>query len=169
MLEATANAWRRWMAACDYAGPEASLVRRSAITLKMCDDWTNGSLVAAPTSSLPAPVGGVRNWDYRYAWIRDAAFTVFAMRRIGFRGEADAASVVDAVYPWSSVAETSNGDNTTTSSSSAPVLGAAEAGAVCWAIEEPATNSSAGTKALVILYVRVSILVCMVGEQKAKR
>jgi len=56
----------------------------------MCDDWENGSLVAAPTASLPAPVGGVRNWDYRYTWIRDAAFTVFAMRRIGFMNEADA-------------------------------------------------------------------------------
>jgi GH15 family glucan-1,4-alpha-glucosidase len=78
------------MARCDYAGPEQALVRRSAITLKLCDDWSNGSLVAAPTSSLPAPVGGVRNWDYRYGWIRDAAFTVFALRRIGFAGEAHA-------------------------------------------------------------------------------
>ncbi|MFF4771450.1 glycoside hydrolase family 15 protein [Microtetraspora fusca] len=78
------------MTHCDYHGPEESLVRRAAITLKLCDHWVNGSLVAAPTSSLPAPVGGVRNWDYRYAWIRDAAFAVFAMRRIGFVGEADA-------------------------------------------------------------------------------
>ncbi len=66
------------------------MVRRAAITLKLCDDWANGSLVAAPTSALPAPVGGVRNWDYRYTWIRDAAYAVFAMRRIGFRGEAAA-------------------------------------------------------------------------------
>jgi GH15 family glucan-1,4-alpha-glucosidase len=73
-----------------YDGPEEPLVRRAAITLKLCDDWANGSLVAAPTSSLPAPIGGIRNWDYRYAWIRDAAFAVFALRRIGFRGEADA-------------------------------------------------------------------------------
>src|SRR5919202_1447912 len=73
-----------------YSGPQEPLVRRAAITLKLCDDWVNGSLVAAPTSSLPAPVGGVRNWDYRYTWIRDAAFTVFAMRRIGFGEEADA-------------------------------------------------------------------------------
>jgi GH15 family glucan-1,4-alpha-glucosidase len=90
MLAATGDAWRRWMAGCVYEGPEELLVRRSAITLKLCDDWSNGSLVAAPTSSLPAPVGGIRNWDYRYAWIRDAAFAVFALRRIGFRGEADA-------------------------------------------------------------------------------
>ncbi|MET8325683.1 glycoside hydrolase family 15 protein [Streptomyces sp. NPDC005181] len=90
MLRGTADAWRRWMKHVDYAGPEEPLVRRAAITLKMCDDWANGSLVAAPTSSLPAPIGGIRNWDYRYAWIRDAAFAVFALRRIGFRGEADA-------------------------------------------------------------------------------
>ncbi|MER7500639.1 glycoside hydrolase family 15 protein [Nonomuraea pusilla] len=90
MLRETADAWRRWMRNCRYSGPEEPLVRRSAITLKLCDDWVNGSLVAAPTSSLPAPIGGVRNWDYRYTWIRDAAFTVFALRRIGFAGEADA-------------------------------------------------------------------------------
>ncbi|WP_433432581.1 glycoside hydrolase family 15 protein [Nonomuraea sp. CA-141351] len=90
MLRETAEAWRRWMRNCRYSGPEESLVRRAAITLKLCDDWVNGSLVAAPTSSLPAPIGGVRNWDYRYTWIRDAAFAVFALRRIGFDGEADA-------------------------------------------------------------------------------
>ena len=90
MLEATAAAWRRWMTRFSYDGPAEPLVRRAAITLKLCDHWVNGSLVAAPTSSLPAPAGGVRNWDYRYTWIRDAAFTVFAMRRIGFADEADA-------------------------------------------------------------------------------
>ncbi|MDG9687562.1 glycoside hydrolase family 15 protein [Streptomyces sp. DH18] len=89
-LQGTAEAWRRWMKHFDYTGPEEPLVRRAAITLKLCDDWVNGSLVAAPTSSLPAPIGGIRNWDYRYTWIRDAAFAVFALRRIGFRGEADA-------------------------------------------------------------------------------
>jgi alpha,alpha-trehalase len=90
MLRGTADAWRRWMADFSYDGPQEQLVRRAAITLKLCDDWANGSLVAAPTSSLPAPIGGVRNWDYRYVWIRDAAYAVFAMRRIGFRSEADA-------------------------------------------------------------------------------
>ncbi|TDC71806.1 glycoside hydrolase family 15 protein [Actinomadura sp. GC306] len=89
LLRQTAEAWRRWMRHFVYDGPQEPLVRRAAITLKLCDDWTNGSLVAAPTSSLPAPIGGVRNWDYRYAWIRDAAFTVFALRRVGFEGEAD--------------------------------------------------------------------------------
>jgi alpha,alpha-trehalase len=90
LLAGTAQAWRAWMTHFSYHGPEESLVRRSAITLKLCDHWVNGSIVAAPTSSLPAPVGGVRNWDYRYTWIRDASFTVYAMRRIGFGGEADA-------------------------------------------------------------------------------
>ncbi|WP_061292979.1 glycoside hydrolase family 15 protein [Herbidospora cretacea] len=90
MLRQTAEAWRRWMAQCDYRGPQEALVRRSVITLKLCDDWGEGSLVAAPTSSLPAPIGGVRNWDYRYTWIRDAAFAVFALRRVGFEEEADA-------------------------------------------------------------------------------
>jgi alpha,alpha-trehalase len=90
MLRATAAAWRRWMTRFSYDGLAEPLVRRAAITLKLCDHWVNGSIVAAPTSSLPAPVGGVRNWDYRYTWIRDAAFTVFAMRRIGFADEADA-------------------------------------------------------------------------------
>ncbi|MFF2614422.1 glycoside hydrolase family 15 protein [Kitasatospora sp. NPDC058046] len=89
-LKATAEAWRRWMGHFAYDGPQEPLVRRAAITLKLCDDWANGSLVAAPTSSLPAPIGGIRNWDYRYSWIRDAAFAVFALRRIGFGGEADA-------------------------------------------------------------------------------
>jgi alpha,alpha-trehalase len=90
MLAGTAAAWRRWMTHFSYEGLQEPLVRRAAITLKLCDHWVNGSLVAAPTSSLPAPVGRVRNWDYRYTWIRDAAFTVFALRRIGFGTEADA-------------------------------------------------------------------------------
>src|ERR687893_13891 len=89
-LSETADAWRRWMTCFDYDGPEPAMVRRAAITLKLSDHWAHGSLVAAPTSSLPAPVGGIRNWDYRYTWIRDAAFAVFALRRIGFVNEADA-------------------------------------------------------------------------------
>jgi alpha,alpha-trehalase len=89
-LRETADAWRRWMNCFRYEGPEAAMVRRAAVTLKLCDQWAHGSLVAAPTSSLPAPVGGIRNWDYRYTWIRDAAYAVFALRRIGFVNEADA-------------------------------------------------------------------------------
>jgi len=89
-IRQTIQAWRRWMQHFRYDGPEQAMVRRAAITLKLCDHWENGSLVAAPTSSLPAPVGGIRNWDYRYTWIRDASYTVFALRRIGFVTEADA-------------------------------------------------------------------------------
>ncbi len=90
VLDATAEAWRRWMRGFAYSGPEVALVRRAALTLKLCDHWANGALVAAPTSSMPAPVGGERNWDYRYTWIRDAAFSVYALRRVGFPAESDA-------------------------------------------------------------------------------
>jgi GH15 family glucan-1,4-alpha-glucosidase len=90
VLAATAQSWRGWMQGFDYDGPQADLVRRAAVTLKLCDDWNTGALIAAPTSSLPAPVGGVRNWDYRYTWIRDASFSVYALRRIGFADEAGA-------------------------------------------------------------------------------
>jgi GH15 family glucan-1,4-alpha-glucosidase len=90
LLAATARSWRRWLERFRYDGPEASLVRRAALTLKLCDHWSNGALVAAPTSSLPAPIGGVRNWDYRYTWVRDASFSVYALRRIGFEEEARA-------------------------------------------------------------------------------
>ncbi len=89
LLASTATAWRDWLAGCfTYDGPHPAMVRRSAITLKLCDYTPTGALVAAPTSSLPEAIGGVRNWDYRYAWIRDAAFSVYAFRRIGMRREA---------------------------------------------------------------------------------
>jgi len=90
LLAATARSWRGWMEDFDYSGPQDAMVRRAAITLKLCDHWSNGALIAAPTSSLPAPIGGVRNWDYRYTWIRDASFSVYALRRIGFEEEAGA-------------------------------------------------------------------------------
>ncbi len=87
LQRATVEAWDRWQANIRYAGPHARQVRRSAITLKLLDHFANGALVAAPTSSLPESIGGVRNWDYRYAWIRDAAFSVYAMSRIGLERE----------------------------------------------------------------------------------
>jgi GH15 family glucan-1,4-alpha-glucosidase len=99
LLHATLDAWRRWMRDFDYHGPQEPLVRRSAITLKLLDHFANGAIVAAPTSSLPEAIGGVRNWDYRYAWIRDAAYTVYALRRIGLERQAAdfLAWVLDAV------------------------------------------------------------------------
>jgi GH15 family glucan-1,4-alpha-glucosidase len=88
VLKDTAEAWRRWIQGFRYKGPQENVVRRSAITLKLLDHFSNGSIVAAPTSSLPESIGGRRNWDYRYSWIRDAAFSVYALHRIGFSCEA---------------------------------------------------------------------------------
>nr|WP_229851074.1 glycoside hydrolase family 15 protein [Streptomyces roseolus] len=87
-LNGTIRAWRRWTAQVVHELPQAGLVRRSAITLKLLDYVENGAVIAAPTSSLPEFIGGSRNWDYRYTWIRDAAYTVFALRRIGLPMEA---------------------------------------------------------------------------------
>ncbi len=88
VLQATLDAWRRWMRNVDYEGPQQPVVRRSIVTLKMLDFFESGAIVAAPTSSLPEEIGGVRNWDYRYAWVRDAAFSVYAFRRVGLHAEA---------------------------------------------------------------------------------
>lgn len=88
LIDTTVDAWRRWAGAIDYAGPAKAQVRRSAITLKMLDHFETGAIVAAPTSSLPEAIGGPRNWDYRYVWVRDAAFSVYALGRIGMQSEA---------------------------------------------------------------------------------
>jgi GH15 family glucan-1,4-alpha-glucosidase len=99
LLDASRAAWRAWTRRLAYDGPQRELVRRSAITLKLLAHVTNGAIVAAPTSSLLDALGGPRNWDYRYAWIRDAAFSVYALRRIGLTEEAARflAWVLDAV------------------------------------------------------------------------
>ncbi|WP_040338823.1 glycoside hydrolase family 15 protein [Candidatus Blastococcus massiliensis] len=89
LVEQTAAAWRDWAEHIDYEGPQRELVRRSALTLKLLDHASTGAVMAAATSSLPEEIGGVRNWDYRYTWVRDAAFTTYALRRIGMRAEAD--------------------------------------------------------------------------------
>jgi alpha,alpha-trehalase len=86
--EDTIAVWRRWLAHLTYHGPQEALVRRSAITIKLLDHFENGAIVAAPTSSLPELIGGSRNWDYRYAWVRDAAFSVYALHRVGLSHEA---------------------------------------------------------------------------------
>ena len=88
ILDATVDAWRRWSRCISYDGPREPAVRRSAVTLKMLDFLGSGAILAAPTSSLPELIGGVRNWDYRFAWVRDAAFSVYALRRVGLDAEA---------------------------------------------------------------------------------
>jgi len=80
--------WHRWLSKCSYRGRWREMVRRSALVLKLLTFEPTGAIVAAPTCSLPETLGGPRNWDYRYVWIRDAAFTVYALMRIGFDEEA---------------------------------------------------------------------------------
>jgi GH15 family glucan-1,4-alpha-glucosidase len=82
--------WRQWAAHCTYQGPWREAVLRSLITLKALTYSPTGGMVAAATTSLPERLGGVRNWDYRYAWLRDATFTLYAMLLGGFRDEARA-------------------------------------------------------------------------------
>ncbi|MEU6578377.1 glycoside hydrolase family 15 protein [Streptomyces sp. NPDC046805] len=87
---ATVAYWRRWLSQSRYRGRWREMVHRSALTLKLLTYAPTGAIVAAPTTSLPEQVGGERNWDYRYVWIRDAAFCVYALLRLGFSGEAAA-------------------------------------------------------------------------------
>jgi GH15 family glucan-1,4-alpha-glucosidase len=89
-LAQTLHCWRKWIAACNYSGPYADLVQRSALTLKMMTYAPTGAIVAAPTTSLPEYIGGVRNWDYRFTWLRDATFTLYAFNVLGFTDEARA-------------------------------------------------------------------------------
>jgi len=84
----TVSFWRRWLSKCTYAGRWREMVYRSALTLKLLSFERTGAIVAAPTCSLPETIGGERNWDYRYTWIRDAAFTLYGLLRIGFTEEA---------------------------------------------------------------------------------
>ena len=89
-LEATESFWREWVEQCTYHGPYREAVIRSLITLKALTYAPTGGIVAAPTTSLPEDIGGVRNWDYRYTWLRDAAITLSSLLRTGYREEARA-------------------------------------------------------------------------------
>jgi|SRR5579875_1098377 len=86
----TTNFWRQWVARSTYKGRWRETVNRSALTLKLLTSQTFGSMVAAPTFSLPEQIGGGRNWDYRFTWIRDASFSLFALMRLGYMDEAGA-------------------------------------------------------------------------------
>ncbi|WP_326586242.1 glycoside hydrolase family 15 protein [Streptomyces sp. NBC_01294] len=88
--EATVRFWRHWLAGSRYHGRWREMVNRSALVLKLLTYAPTGAIVAAPTTSLPEQIGGERNWDYRYVWVRDAAFCVYAMLRLGFTSEAEA-------------------------------------------------------------------------------
>ncbi|WP_330336292.1 glycoside hydrolase family 15 protein [Streptomyces sp. NBC_00557] len=89
-FNATVAYWRRWLHQSRYRGRWREMVHRSALTLKLLTYAPTGAIVAAPTASLPEQLGGERNWDYRYVWVRDAAFAVYALLRLGFTGEAEA-------------------------------------------------------------------------------
>jgi GH15 family glucan-1,4-alpha-glucosidase len=80
--------WRSWLSQSTYRGRWREMVQRSALALKLLSFEPTGAIVAAPTCSLPEAIGGPRNWDYRYTWIRDAAFTLYGLLRIGFTEEA---------------------------------------------------------------------------------
>ena len=84
----TIDFWRQWIARSRYQGRWREMVDRSALTLKLLTSAPHGSIIAAPTFGLPEDIGGVRNWDYRYTWIRDASFTLYGLMRLGYTSEA---------------------------------------------------------------------------------
>jgi GH15 family glucan-1,4-alpha-glucosidase len=89
-LERTERFWREWSDRCPKVGPWTEAVKRSLITLKALTYAPTGGIVAAATTSLPEQLGGVRNWDYRYCWLRDATFTILALLKLGYHDEARA-------------------------------------------------------------------------------
>lgn len=89
-LRDTDSYWTQWSSRCTYQGPHEAAVKRSLITLKALTYGPTGGIIAAPTTSLPELIGGVRNWDYRYCWLRDATFTLQAFLSAGYTEEAAA-------------------------------------------------------------------------------
>ena len=90
LLDATTSFWRSWLGQSRYVGRWREVVHRSAITLKLLTHEPTGAVIAAPTTSIPETIGGGRNWDYRYVWVRDAGFSLYALLRLGFTDEARA-------------------------------------------------------------------------------
>jgi hypothetical protein len=90
LVEHTTTWWSEWSSRSTYEGPYAEAVNRSLLTLKALTYAPTGGIVAAPTTSLPEQLGGVRNWDYRYCWLRDATFTLYALMSAGYGTEAQA-------------------------------------------------------------------------------
>ncbi|GAA3517874.1 glycoside hydrolase family 15 protein [Actinocatenispora rupis] len=90
LFRETRDFWRSWIGRCTYAGRWREMVERSAMTLKLMTYAPSGALVAAPTAGLPEQIGGERNWDYRFTWVRDASFSVYALLGLGFTDEARA-------------------------------------------------------------------------------
>jgi GH15 family glucan-1,4-alpha-glucosidase len=88
IFQRTVKFWRNWLSASTYRGRWRERVERSALALKLLTFEPTGAIVAAPTASLPEVIGGTRNWDYRFTWVRDAAFTVYGFVRLGFTEEA---------------------------------------------------------------------------------
>ena len=88
-LEETMGYWKNWVALSKYNGRWREIVNRSALVLKLLTSHNHGSIVAAPTFSLPEHIGGGRNWDYRYTWIRDASFSLYSLINLGYTKEAE--------------------------------------------------------------------------------
>ena len=87
-LFATISYWKEWISQSRYNGRWIEIVNRSALVLKLMTSRKYGSIIASPTFGLPEEIGGVRNWDYRYTWIRDASFTIYALLKLGYKKEA---------------------------------------------------------------------------------
>lgn len=89
-MQNTARFWKNWVARCTYEGPYTEQVKRSVLALKLLTHAPTGAIIAAPTSSLPESIGGGRNWDYRYCWLRDASFTTRVLVSLGYEDEVHA-------------------------------------------------------------------------------